>query len=264
MDSKELMAFYEKLYCQELEERSRLLNRLQLPLGVLFALAGVIGYVIQNCPSLRIPLDGVLALFWIAVLSTLGTLGIAAFNFIRAWWPGTYQALPTALQSDQYFQLLQTTYDGFADKDVLVDKYFRDYLSNYYRDFSSDNAILNDRRNLRLSQCVTWVVWSGTAVSILFLFFQLADIKSYSAHEPTKVEIVAPVAVKFDRIESCSARCEPTTVNQFHIERTCTNDQPRAKKAATAASTTPATIDQGRCPLSASDSATQPKSEVTP
>lgn len=139
---------YEKLYFHELDRRDKISSRLSLPFAVIVATVGLQSFMLNAAAK---PYDELLSsAFWALFISSVVALAAGVWFFRKAWFGHTDKLLPTASAIEAYQAELIKTYKDYQDQDSLVSNHFDDFLFDYYMQFSSDNAINNDRRSYNI------------------------------------------------------------------------------------------------------------------
>jgi len=185
---------YEKLYFHELEQREKIVSRLQLPLAVIIALVGFLGFLLTSVENLSKTLAS--SLFWIMYILAAILLGLAIYKFIRALWGNTYKCLPTAKESDDYLNLLKQTYKEYEDGQEISEMHFENYVTTYFRDCSSENTQVNDIRFLRIHESISYIIMTLLASSVAFGSFYFGNLEKIQTAEANKIFIESPVSVE--------------------------------------------------------------------
>jgi len=160
MDADKLLLFYEKLYFHEFETREKLVARLQLSLALLTAAGGVGIYIFSKVDLSYRPSTGILVLFWISYLLSIATITRSCHWFSKALWGHTYQCVPIATKIEDYRIELHGAYAHYEQGREISDRYFREFLSRYYRECASANAEINTDRQLYIHYSMRALVCS--------------------------------------------------------------------------------------------------------
>lgn len=188
MDSQQLFNLYEKLYYHEIEARDKLNSRLQIPLAILVAILGFLGFMLQN---LSRDAEGVAIVgFWLLYSLASVSTAFAIFFFSKSWFGHTDKLLPTAKQSEAYRNELIQFYSEYEDKDDLVKEGMRNYLYNYYVEFSSINTINNDSRAYNLYKMTVALTVTTVLSFTAFFLYQLNGLDKNNHLKPLQVEIL--------------------------------------------------------------------------
>jgi hypothetical protein len=163
MKWKERFKLYERLYFNELERREKISARLALPFAVLVATAGLLSFMLNSADK---PVGQPwFSIFWVLFAASAIALAAGAWFFRQAWFGHTDKLLPTAGHMEAYHRELRETYAEFDDRDDLVENGFRSFLFDYYAQYSSENAINNDRRSYNIYRATV-----SLTVSVLLAF----------------------------------------------------------------------------------------------
>jgi len=189
MKSEDLFKLYEKQYYHEIEVRDKLNARLQIPLAVLVATIGFLGFMLQN-KSPDVSGFGV-ALFWVAYGVSLVGVVFSVVFFRKSWFGHTDKLLPTAIETENYRQQLIDLYEPYESKDELVEEGLKKYLFNYYVEFSSQNTINNDSRSYNLYKMTVSLTTSAIFAFIAFVPYHFNGLDKDNHSKPIKVEIVS-------------------------------------------------------------------------
>jgi len=148
MNQEQLFLFYEKLYFQELERREKLSARLNVPLAILVAVIGFLSLMLNNAP---VGVSSWLVfLFWAFFVTACCATAVGAWFFKASWFGHTDKLLPTANETEAYRSQLIDLYKEFDEREKLVEDALKQYLYNYYKQFSSENTVNNDSRAYHL------------------------------------------------------------------------------------------------------------------
>lgn len=178
MNQEQLFLFYEKLYFQELERREKLSARLNVPLAILVAVVGFQSFMLNSASVAISGWSGFL--FWtFFVLATCATV-MGAWFFKASWFGHTDKLLPTANETEAYRSQLIDLYRNYDDKEQLVENALKEYLYEYYKQFSSENTVNNDARAYRLYQAtyaITVAVLCSFLAFIPYFFVKQEGVK---------------------------------------------------------------------------------------
>lgn len=194
MTEPELKQFYEKLYFLEIEARDKIHARLQLPLTLLLAIAGVVVFLFQNYQPGQWNSQRVTFVFFFCAGAVL--LTIAVVSFVKALWNHDYYFLPAPNKTAEYKTLLEATYEGYEDQTQLVSNAIDKYLTDYYIEYTTFNTQVNDRRSAYLHICNGAII--GTAVLFIcaYLAFYFGDLDKSKMRSPTEVLINKPIDIR--------------------------------------------------------------------
>lgn len=188
MDSKQLFNLYEKQYYHEIEARDKLNSRLQIPLAILVAILGFLGFMLQNLSHDVV--GSMLVVFWVLYFFASVSALCAIYFFTKSWFGHTDKLLPTAKQSEAYRNELIQFYSEYEKKDELVKEGMRNYLYNYYVEFSSINTTNNDSRAYNLYKMTVALTITTVLSFTAFLLYQLSGLDKNSHLKPLQVEIL--------------------------------------------------------------------------
>lgn len=186
MTRDERFQLYEKLYFHEIERREKINARLSLPLAAVLANVGLLSFLL-NSQSRPVGLLG--TTFWILFAASTVALLAGAWFFRKAWFGHTDKLLPTADEIEKYHNKLVSTYGEFAEKDDLVKEHFCNFLFDYYKRFSSANAVNNDQRSYnvyRANAALTVAVLLALAAAMPFYL-----PRSNATSTPTEISAMA-------------------------------------------------------------------------
>lgn len=193
MSDNKIFELYEKLYFHEVEAREKISVRLQIPLAILLSMISVYAYLIKgisigNNSMWNFIFGGV---FLVSVIF----LFISMSYFIRSFYGHTYEFLPPAIETEKYRKKLIETYKEYEEWESLVDRYFNEYLFNYYNECSSANTIVNDKRSAFLHKCITYLILTALPLTAAFLIFTLSGIDKNSIDKEYKIKITNPISI---------------------------------------------------------------------
>lgn len=155
MNEPDVFALYEKLYFHEIDRRTAIDARANLPLALLLAQAGLLAFLLNKAPlSLQ---SGASQAFWCLFLIAAMSTAVAAWFLVRGLIRFTDKLLPTANATETYRRELIDLYAPYENSEALVANAMREYLYQYYMAFSSTNAVNNDARAYSLFLAVGWL-----------------------------------------------------------------------------------------------------------
>ena len=156
----ELKNLFEKLYFHEIDARDKIESRLKLPFGILAVVIGSITYMIDK--KIIPTSDSLVLMFGILLASSMLSLVVSCYFFIRSWHGYTYQLIPTAKSIDNHikatFELYTIESPGNAENWTMEE--LNDALLSYYRDFSTWNMENNDTKSKYLERTIHWLIIS--------------------------------------------------------------------------------------------------------
>ena len=169
----ERFQLYEKLYFHELERREKISARLSLPIAATVANVGLLSFMLNSAGRPQGNFYSVS--FWFLFCASSVALLAGAWFFRKAWFGHTDKLLPTADQIEIYHADLVRTYEEFENSEDLVKKHFNDFLFDYYKRFSSANAINNDQRSYDIYR-------ANAALTVAVLLALASAIPFYVSH----------------------------------------------------------------------------------
>lgn len=193
MNNEKRFELYEKLYFHEVEVREKISSRLQIPLALLLSITSVYAILVKGV-SLEDASFWNLCFVGTFLLSTLLFITSLSY-FVRAFYGHTYEFIPSAIMTENYRNTLIETYRDFDECDVLVEKYFNEYIFKYYNECSSANTEVNDRRSEYLHKCNTYLILTALPLVAAFLIFTLSGIDKNSINQEIKVQISKPIEI---------------------------------------------------------------------
>ncbi|GHZ50216.1 hypothetical protein VCSRO8_3365 [Vibrio cholerae] len=138
----------EKCYLFELDRREKLNARLNVPMGVIVANFGLIGYLLKT-PSIEF-----LKIYTIALVLSVFALLVGCYHFKNCWSGMTDKFMPTLEEIETYHSVLVDHYDGCNNSEELVKVAFYDFLLTSYAEYGTFNAKNNDFRSTQLYKSV--------------------------------------------------------------------------------------------------------------
>ncbi len=148
MNIDKRVEYYEKCYLFELERREKLNARLNVPMGVIVANFGLIGYL------LRTPSDDFLAIYTTVLVLSILALFVGCYHFKNCWSGMTDKFMPTLEDIETYHSDLVNHYDGCENNEELVKASFYEFLLTSYAEYGTFNAKNNDFRSTQLYKSV--------------------------------------------------------------------------------------------------------------
>lgn len=194
MDRKELFEFYQKLYWYDIDAREHLNNRLQIPLGIVVALAGLLGFLLQNYEHKTLnwttgSFIGFLAIASVGLVITTTLLVLSGYRH-------AYNFIPEASVLESHRISLENYYTAYPGLGISAADAFNDYLLKHYVDYSSTNTGINDKRSRRLHQTNTAIIGTAVVLVAAFLVFYFGRLDKNHEDKTVKVLITSPVIMK--------------------------------------------------------------------
>jgi hypothetical protein len=196
MNNQDLFELYQKLYWYDIEAREHLNTRLQIPLGIIVALAGLLGFMLQNYEhkATTWTTGSFIALALLAALALI----VSTLFFVQSGYRHAYSFLPDAATIEAYRISLESHYTTYPDPNISASNAFDGYLLKHYIDYSSINTAVNDTRSRKLHQTNTAIICTATLLGAAFLVFYFGRLDKANEDKTTKVLITSPVVIKGD------------------------------------------------------------------
>lgn len=194
MDKKDRLEYYRHLYEHEIDSRGHLDDRLQVPLAIIVALGGVLGFMLQNYEHKT--LTWTTGSFIFLSIAASVSLIAATMLFVRSGYRNEYNFLPTAKVVEDHRVALEAYYTAYPDPNLTAAEAFKNYLIEKYIDYATDNTIVNDARSNKLHQTNTAIICTGTLLVAAFLVFYFGRLDKSNEDKTTKISITSPVVVK--------------------------------------------------------------------
>ncbi|MCD9493374.1 hypothetical protein [Photobacterium carnosum] len=195
MNKKNLNDLYEKMYFHEMEVREKLVGRVQINFALIATGFAIISYMVR---MLDFEQNRWIIVFFI--LSILISLVLSIFcirYLVKAFWGNEYEGMSTALEIDTYRRELleyaektktyNSQYPKEAQPEVNVDQYISDFVYNKFRDCSSYNTIVNDRRSKYVHESFGWLLYSSIAFLIAGSLFVIGNLDVSSPIKETPI-----------------------------------------------------------------------------
>lgn len=175
------------MYFHEIQTRENLGQRLQIPLAVLIAVAGLMGQLLQNME--RGQTGSWVVAFWVAVSGCAVMLGAGFFFFVRSGWGHTYQYLPSAGEMEKYRKECTEHYADYQFCDEYVEAAMRTAIDKWLVDCATANAAINDHKSYNILWLNRVLATAAVFSFLTFVFFYFGELdKKY--HEVKIVESV--------------------------------------------------------------------------
>lgn len=193
MAPDKIFDLYEKLYFHEVSVKEQIAARLQIPLAILVSIVSVYAYLLQN---VDFKYSLLMIFFIVSFILSFSLFLVACFHFVSGFYGHTYEMLPTANETENYRKTLTNTYSEYEEGSKLVDKYFSEYLCNYYAEISSANTKVNDKRSEDIHKTNTFIILSLPLIAVSFLIFVFGGIDKNSVEKTHKVLIDNPIVLE--------------------------------------------------------------------
>lgn len=193
LEYDELLEFYEKHYFHEIDMREKHLSRISVSFAMLVSLSTAIFYLISNIknPSWS---SQCFTLFLNFIVMSCITGSISINFFIKSFFNYDYEFLPTSEKTEEYRKLLIETYKPYENSEVLVKKYFKQYLQDSYIKSASVNTENNELRSIHFHNTMKFLIPAFTFAIFGVIFFYFGDIGKERPQE-LKVKISNPIEV---------------------------------------------------------------------
>jgi len=174
--------------------RERLNSRLQISLTIIAILLGFLAFMLQNKCSKVGNISEVV--FWILFVFSIVTISLSILFFILSLYSYKHKLLPSATSTDQYKRDLLEHFKDHEDPNKIVGKYLKEYLYDYYRDFSSENTIINDKKSFFLHLTNLFLIISVVLLFLTFIPYYFGPLDKSNFIKPIKVVIEQPVIIE--------------------------------------------------------------------
>lgn len=188
MNKKYLFELYEKLYFHEMEVRERITNRVQITFALVATGYTILSYMMRMLDYTVINLAT--NIFIIATGITFILSIMCLYFLVRAFWGNTYEGMPSPVQTDLYRENLKShkksieqynkKYPKNKQQKINVDSSIYEHLYQKFRDCSTHNTEVNDRRSKQLHQAFKWLLFAAIPMlvsSVTFIIYDL-DVSS--------------------------------------------------------------------------------------
>ena len=195
MNKEKLFELYEKSYFHEMEVRERITGRVQVTFALVATAYTILSYMLRMI-DFEARLQAVILFFILTLFSFLISF-VSIYNLIQAFWGSTYHGLPTAKETDEYrTQLLNhniaieeynNTYPHNQQSALDVDQSVTDYLYEKFRDCSTHNAKINDKRSKWIYQAFRWLLWASVPIILACITFIGFDLDTSSPRKESAI-----------------------------------------------------------------------------
>jgi hypothetical protein len=135
--------FVRQQYDNEHERQDKIVNGLSVPIGVLTALGGLIGVLVQGFSNQIVWLNWI---FYTLIAVDAAVLGGALYFLIRCYFGQTYEYLPRLSELDAYYGGLVAYYVGQGQTEDDANKEFRRYIEQKMILAETRNGRSNDEK----------------------------------------------------------------------------------------------------------------------
>ena len=148
MNFDQRLKLYEKLYFREIERIEKISARLALPFAALLSVATILAFMLNA--KIKPESEPEHCVFWVFFSGASLSLVCGAWFLRKAWFGHFDKLLPTADSIEKYYLEICDTYKEYEDSENLIESAFGEFLFEYYKRFSSENAINNDKRSYNI------------------------------------------------------------------------------------------------------------------
>lgn len=190
----QVLSFYEKVHYQELEDKDKLLTRIQISSALLITNGSAFIYMLRNLDFNSD--DAFIHYFILFAAVNFVVIAVAAYFLMQAFSSSEYKSMPTLEVIDEYLSQLKNyskqveDYNAVAstpiDK-VCVSDGFTEYLKKTYIECATFNSIANKRRS---AFSYNGMIVSLSAFVPLFIcssLFIADDMDASSSRKPTDI-----------------------------------------------------------------------------
>ncbi|WP_152615249.1 hypothetical protein [Janthinobacterium lividum] len=196
MNNQARFDFYEKLYFHEIEAREQMTTRLQIPLAMLIAVIGVMGFMVQNLD--RDQLGNWTVAFQINFGIAAALILISAGYCIKSAWGYNYDFISFASQWHDYHQQCITLYASQPAKKraALIEGALQKCIRDKYIDCATVNAAINEKRSYRYHLTIKYFIVAVVFVSTTFACYFFGGLDKSLRTKPLEVNIVSSIPLK--------------------------------------------------------------------
>ena len=196
MNKGERFDFFEKLYFHELEAREQMTTRLQIPLTLLTAVIGALGFMGQNIDRDQ---SGVWTNWFYAVFLLSVVFVVASGYFCTKCASGHwYQMTSFADEWQGYHSSCVLAYQEQPENEkmTLTERAFCEAVENKYVECASANAAINQLRAYYFNRTINLFIIALAFTSVAFTIYFLGSLDKSLHNRPTEIKIVNPIALK--------------------------------------------------------------------
>ncbi|WP_299694461.1 hypothetical protein [uncultured Vibrio sp.] len=194
MKKEQLFELYEKLYFHEMEVRERITNRVQITFALVATGYTILSYMLRMFDNTVN--DNATLVFSVSTVFTFVLSFVCVYFLVRAFWGNTYKGMPSPVETDEYREKLKAhktsieeynqTYPSNQQTKIDVDSLVSKHLYEKFRDCSSHNTEVNDRRSKQIHRAFKWLLFASIPMfvsSVIFIGYDL-DISSPKKETP--------------------------------------------------------------------------------
>jgi hypothetical protein len=209
LNDRERFEFYEKLYFHELEAREQMHTRVQIPITLITATIGALGFMGQN-------IDRDLSSLWVTsfyILFFIAAIFIITSGYFcgRSAWGYFYSKTALAKTWDDYHRECVVTYEGepVADQENLVHSAIKNSVQERYIECATTNSEINEKRSYYYSNTIYWLFFAIGATSLAFIFYFLGSLDKSLHSKPSEIKIVSSIPLKGETMNQPSVTSPP-------------------------------------------------------
>lgn len=227
MDSRERFAFFEKLYFHELEAREQMTTRVQIPLTLLTAAIGALGFMGQNID--REISNGWTTWFYSLFLLSVIFVIVSGYFCTKCASGHWYQMTSFANQWQDYYQSCVDTYASqpAENRISLTESAFLATIQGKYVECASANARINELRAYYFNRTINLFLVALSFISVTFIIYFIGSLDKSLHNRPAEIKIVTPVLLKGDVVNTKTAPPPPPPPPPTRYVR---DDRPPATK----------------------------------
>jgi hypothetical protein len=171
MKPADRFALYKEMYWFELNRKEAITSSLNLPVGILAALAGGLLYFVRNVPATAN--EWRIALYSALCVGT-ATLLCSAYYLVRCLLGYTYFYIPSprALETKD-FQALQNYYETYPFAEPGLNEDFLLRLIEYFGDATAQNTRNNESKTAHRRNGIVWLVLSVGALALASILLEM-------------------------------------------------------------------------------------------
>ncbi|MFA0304242.1 hypothetical protein AB4494_25160, partial [Vibrio sp. 10N.222.46.B3] len=119
------------------------------------------------------------------------------YYLIRAFWGNTYNGMPSPKETDVYREELilhrhqiaqyNMDYPQNQQPEVIVDERISEHLYSKFRDCSTHNTAVNDRRSEQVHKSFKWLLFASIPMFIASVTFIIFDLDVFSPRKETSI-----------------------------------------------------------------------------
>lgn len=208
MNKERLFELYEKLYFHEMEVRERITGRVQITFALVATGYTILSYMLRmlDCTVIR----SAIMTFTISTGLTFVLSFVCLYFLVRAFWGNTYKGMPSPIKTDEYREKLiahkkeieeyNASYQSNKQPEIDVDALVSAHLYQKFRDCSTHNTEINDRRSQQIHKAFKWLLFSSIPMFVSSITFIAYDLDVSSPRKETSI-IDSSVATELDGIK---------------------------------------------------------------